>query len=181
MENKIKNSEDFLQSIFGKKTGFSVPKNYFESVEENCITFLSETKFSKENPFKTPENYFNTLENSILHKLQTPKKENKVISLKHRLLKIVPLVAVASVLLLLGLFYFTDLNTNNVSFDTIAQTDIENWIIDNANNLSNDDFATIINNEIINENDFAYTNIKDDTIENYIIDTNNITILNTIN
>lgn len=167
MENKIKNSEEFLNSVTNKSTGFSTPKNYFSSVEDKFSTFLIEDKLPKENGFTTPTNYFNNLEDVIL-KNTSPKKEVKVISLKSRILKYIPIAAAASVALFLSINYSSIFNTE-VSFDNLAESDIESWVMDNSNELSDQDFAALLSNEIANENDFALTDINSDAIEDYII------------
>ncbi|QOD61667.1 hypothetical protein H9I45_04240 [Polaribacter haliotis] len=181
MKENIKNSEDFLKSITGKNTGFSAPSNYFENAEDRFSSFIFEESLSKENAFKIPDNYFNKLEDSILNTVILDKKEPKVISLKSRILKLIPVATAASIALFIGLTYFNNLdNTTEINFDSVAETDIENWMIDNFNELSNEDFASVLNSKIINENDFAFSNIKDDAIEDYIISTENTSILNEI-
>ncbi|QTE22901.1 hypothetical protein [Polaribacter cellanae] len=181
MEKDIKNSEDFLKSITGKNTGFSAPSNYFDTVEDRFSSFIFEESLPKKNIFKVPDNYFNTLEDTILNTVAPKNKKTKVISLKSRILKLIPVAAAASILLFIGLNYFNTLNnTTEVNFDSVAETDIENWVVDNFNELSNEDFANVLNSNIINENDFAFTNIKDDAIEDYIISTENASILNEI-
>lgn len=177
MENNIKNSEDYLKSVLKKSTGFSAPKNYFSEVEEKLSYFIFEEKLPKESGFKTPDTYFDTLENSILDKV-TQKKEVKVISLKDRLLKFIPIAAAASVVLFISINLFNNNTTETVNFDNLAQIDIENWIVENATELIIDDFAMILDAEIMNEDDFAFTDLKNDAIEDYIINTDNTSLLN---
>ncbi|TMM28849.1 hypothetical protein FDT66_13165 [Polaribacter aestuariivivens] len=178
MENNIKNNEDFLKSITGKNTGFSAPSNYFDTAEDRFSSFIFEESLPKENSFKTPDSYFENLENEIINKA-FPTKETKVISLKSRFLKIIPVASAACIALFLGITYFNTINNKaEITFDSIAQLDIENWIIENSNDLTKDDFANVLNSDIVNENDFAFAELKDDAIEDYIITTDNISILN---
>ncbi|MDX6747150.1 hypothetical protein SHK09_10140 [Polaribacter sp. PL03] len=176
MENKIKNSEDYLKSVLDKNTGFSAPKNYFSDTEDKFASFLLEDKLPKEDGFTMPENYFEQLESSITDKI-IPKKEVKVISFKTKFLKYIPVAAAASLALFLSINYFNPLN-NDVSFDSLAQSDIENWIIENSNELSDDDFAALLQTEITSENDFALTDLNNDDIEEYIIDSENTSLFN---
>ncbi|QTD38056.1 hypothetical protein JL193_01760 [Polaribacter batillariae] len=181
MKEDIKNSEDFLKSITGKNTGFSAPLNYFDNAEDRFSSFIFEESLSKQNSFKVPDNYFKNLENSILDKIVSEKRTPKVISLKSKNLKRISIAIAASIALLIGLTYVNNLNnTTEINFDAVAETDIENWMVDNFNELSDEDFANVLNNNIVNENDFAFTNIKDDAIEDYIISTENTSILNEI-
>lgn len=177
MKDNLNNSEDFLKSVLHKDTGFSAPKNYFSEAEDSFSSFLSEDKLPKENGFTVPENYFDALENSIIKKV-VPQKGVKVISLKSMLLKYIPIAAAASVALFLSLNYLNPWNTEEVSFETLAQSDIENWVIENSNELSDQDFVALLHSAIVNENDFALTDIKNDDIEEYIIYSEDISLLN---
>lgn len=178
MEHKSKNSEEFLKSILDKKSGFSVPKNYFSDAEDTFSSFLIEDKFPESNGFEIPDNYFDNVEENILQKINTTKKETKVISLRSRIIKLIPASIAATIALFLTFNYLLNLNNDDINFNTVAQSEIENWIIENANDLSDTDFATILNSEIMNENDFALTSIKNDEIEEYIISTDNTSLLN---
>ncbi|TXD48270.1 hypothetical protein [Polaribacter sp. IC073] len=177
MDNKIRNSEDFLKSVLNKKTGFSAPKNYLSGAEDQLASFLTEDKLPKENGFTIPENYFEELEASITEKI-VPNKEVKVISLKSKLLKYIPMAAAASLALFLSLNYLSLQSTKEVSFENLAHSDIENWVLENANELSDEDFAALLQREITNENDFALTDINNNDIEEYIIDSENSSLLN---
>ncbi|GAB7257601.1 hypothetical protein [Polaribacter sp. OB-PA-B3] len=177
MENNIKNSEDFLKSVIKKNTGLSAPKNYFENAEDKFSAFLKEEKFPKENGFSIPNNYFDALEDSILNKVNTPKK-GKVISLKDRIIKFIPVAAAACVALFLSINFYNNFKTDEINFDSLAEVDIENWVIENASDISDEDFATLIHNEVNNENDFAFASLNNTDIENYIIDSDNTSLLN---
>jgi hypothetical protein len=179
MENTKQNSEKFLKSIRNKETGFTAPKNYFKDAEDSFSTFLIEDKFPKENGLVAPKGYFKDLEQSIINKIAL-KKEVRVLSLRIRLLQYMPIGTVAVIALLLSLNYLIPSNTESISFDTLAQSDIENWIVENSNELSNQDFATLLPNNIADENDFALTDIKNDEIEEYIFNSQDISILNEI-
>ena len=179
MEKNKNHSEKFLKSVLHKDTGFTAPKNYFKDAEDNFSAFLVVDTFPKENGLDAPKDYFENLEQSIINKIVL-KKEVQILSLRARLLKHLPLAAAAFVALFLSLNYLIPSNTKNTSFDTLAQSDIENWIVENSNELSNQDFATLLHHNIVNENDFALTNIKNDDIEEYIINSEDTSILNEI-
>ena len=178
MKNEQKNSVEYLNNITGKKTGFSVPTNYFNAVEDAFSTNLFEDSNSKKNAFKTPASYFDNLETEILTKVYQPKKETKVITLKDKLLKFIPYAAAASVLLFVGLHYFSADITSDKLFDDLADNEIENWLLENSSEISNQDFAMVISEDVLT--DFTFSEIEDDDIEDYIISTQNTSILNDI-
>ena len=177
MEQEINNSEVFLKSVLQNSVGFSVPKDYFNTAEDRFSSFLIEGELPEETGFSIPENYFQNLEKSILRKTGL-KKEVKIISLKSKLLKHIPVAAVASLALFLSINYFTSSTSSEINFDTLEQTDIENWIVENSNELSDKDFVAILHSEISNENDFAITDLQSDAIEEYIINIEESSLLN---
>ncbi len=180
MEEKIKNSELYLNSVLGEKSNFSAPKDYFNNIENRFFISLAEQNIPNKDGFSTPNSYFDSLENSILSKVKSKEKTIKVISLKQRFYKIIPAAIAASIALFISINYFTNKNTE-INFDNLAQTDIENWFLESSSNITSEDIATFINVDDINVNDFAYTNIDDDDIEDYIIYNENTTLLNEIN
>ena len=177
MEQEINKSEAFLKSVLHNSTGFSVPENYFNTAEDRFSSFLKEKELPKESGFSIPENYFKKLEKSILEKTGL-KKEAKVISLKSKFLKYTSYAAAASIALFLSINYFTSLNDSEINFDLLERTDIENWIVENSNELSDKDFVAILHSEISNENDFAITDLQSDAIEEYIINIEESSLLN---
>jgi|GEM_PF-516904 hypothetical protein len=168
MKQETNKSEAFLKSVLQNSTGFSVPKDYFNTADDRLTSFFIEKELPEETGFSVPENYFQTVEKSILKKIRF-KKEVKVISLKSKFLKYIPAAAVASVALFLSINYFTSSNDSEINFNTIGETDIENWILENSNELSKEDFAALLRSEISNENNFTLTELRNDEIEEYMI------------
>ena len=126
MNTKNKHSLEQIKSMTQHKSGFSTPENYFDSVEDAVFSNIKAQSFSKENAFTAPKDYFNNFEDSLFTKIDFPKKEVKVISLRSRILKIIPAAAAASVLLFIGLNTFSFSET--ASFESISSEEMENWL-----------------------------------------------------
>ena len=181
MEDNIKNSETYLKSVIGKDNGFSIPKDYLESIEQQFSIKKIDNQFNKENSFKVPENYFDNLEETILSNVVSEKKRGNLISLQKRIYKIIPAGIAASIILFISIFYFNT-NSAKVSFDSLAKNDIETWIIDNSTFFTSEEIATfIIDDNEINIDDFSYANLENEAIEDYIIYNENTSLLNEIN
>lgn len=178
MENNIKNSEEYLNSILGKKNSFSLPKNYFDTIEDAIETKLAEENLKKENGFTTPDNYFKDLENEILAQVSAPKKETKVISLKEKILKTIPFAAAASIILFIGFNSYVFNKTEELTIDSLSDDDIEFWI--NSNTLHTNDIAIVLENDILEESDFYFSSLEDENIEDYINSIDNTSFLNEI-
>jgi hypothetical protein len=175
-----------------KKTGFALPENYFETVEDNVIAALkTENLKNKINTkvFTTPENYFDSIEDIVLAKLKAEaiqeknsgipknyfdtledkvigkvKKEPKVISLKKGFSKFIAPIAIAASLLLI----FTLTNTQkSITFESLAASDIENWI--ENGNIDIDALNIVSMYPNIELNDDIYTStISDEEVIDYL-------------
>lgn len=177
MDTKNKYSLEHIKSITQNESGFSTPESYFDSVEDSVFSKIKEQSFSKENTFTVPKDYFNNFEDSLFTKVNFPKKEVKVISLKSRLLKIIPFAAAASVILFIGLNYFSFSDTT--TFESISSDEIENWLDDSyLNNSSSVNFvdADFKDSNVLEEDTF----IKDEDILEYLNTIDSSTLLTEI-
>ena len=125
MNRELENSVNYISNKTQKKSGFSAPENYFDSVEDSLFSKLSEQKFPSKSGHSIPEKYFENIDEVIFSKIEFPKTP-KVISIRSRIIKYIPTAAAASLLLFFGLNYFALTNSN--SFDDISPDDIENWL-----------------------------------------------------
>jgi hypothetical protein len=181
MNTTIKNSEDYLKSVLKKETGFNTPVNYFTGVENGFSIFLSEEKIPKKSAFKTPDTYFNSLEDVILAKTASTKKKLFILpnkkTYKQRILKFIPIAAAASLAIFIGLHSFVFNTKKNISFDDLADKEIENWI-DNNINLINDDYLALTYSSIyFDGSDMIPNSITDNEIENYLNNEDNLSLI----
>lgn len=179
MENELKNSVQYINNKVGKKTGFSAPTNYFDTLEDSILTKLVEENFSNEKAFKVPENYFDDLENNVLQRIASEEKETKVISFKERVFKLIPIAAAASIILFIGLNAFVFNTIDELTLDSLSNNDIEYWLDTNA--LHSTDIITVYEDDILEENDFLFTEIKDESIEDYLNTMDESSLLNELN
>jgi len=114
------NAEKIIEKA--KELPFNTPEIYFESIEDIVISKLKAEVLQKNASTEIPKNYFNAIEDTVLHKMNST---SKVISLQKRVSKLLIPIAVAASLLLV----FTLNNTSNkITFDSIATSEIENFI-----------------------------------------------------
>lgn len=174
MNKELKNSVQFITDKVGKSTSFTTPKDYFDTFENSFYNKLAEENLPKRTGFSTPETYFETLEETVLSKVL--EKETKVISLKERLLKVIPIAAAASILLFIGLNTFLFKTNKSITLDNLSDSDIEYWM--STNNINYNDIVLVLQDDLLKDNDFSLTNIKSETIEDYIISTDNTNLFN---
>jgi hypothetical protein len=177
MKDELKNSIEYLNKKTGGSSGFSVPSNYFKTVEASFSTALKENNFVKVKGFEVPDSYFNKLEDNILAKVSPVKEEVQVISLKKRISKLIPMGAAASIILFIGLNLFIFNKSKEDPFDKLSDNEIENWIANNINLINDNDFA-ITYADIDFDVDIAVPNsISNDELENYLNDSENISLI----
>lgn len=152
-KNKLHITAPILCEISAKGTGFEIPQNYFDTVEENVILELRLQKnYPKESPsaFKLPNNYFEEIEDIVLARIKVKPLKNKdlyelpdhyfdtiedrvlnkinapktVISIK-KITKYVAPIAIAASLLLV---FILNTNQNKITFDALATSEIEQFI-----------------------------------------------------
>ncbi len=176
MNNELQNSIKYIKEKTGSDSGFSIPENYFNGIEDDFLIKLSEEKLPNTSSFDTPGNYFDNLENDILSKIDTTPKQGKVISLKSRLFKYLPTAVAASLVLFLS---FQFLNTKETtSIDDISYADIEDWFEENNTNTE----LAFVYEDNLDENDLTLTdvNFSDETIEDYLNSVDHSDLLNEI-
>ena len=123
--------ETQLKSKFGNANPFKVSANYFADFEDALLESLeSQNNQSLKSTLKIPDNYFESFEQKVLSKLQNDpiEKEIKVISLRSRIIKISATVSVAVSLVMFFIFNPFQQKSNELSFDSLAMSEIEKWI-----------------------------------------------------
>tara|TARA_R110002050_G_scaffold100580_1_gene208200 strand:- start:163183 stop:163689 length:507 start_codon:yes stop_codon:yes gene_type:complete len=164
-----------------EKNSFKTPEGYFDSFTDKLMTKLSieETINSKQDGFKVPEDYFETLHEKIEQKIAAV--EPNVIQLNS--FKKQYLVA-ASIAAILVLFIGVKLsNSPSLTFEDIANSDIENYFGSDELGLSSYDIAEmiavdeleikdIINNHLNDENVIDYLNNSIDDFEELNLENN---------
>lgn len=174
----MSNDKEHIINKLEGKSGFTIPKNYFENVEDIFFTKLQEDRLPKQTGFKVSTNYFNNLEESILAKTIS-KKEVKIISLTDKVRKLIPIAAAASVVLFISINFFFK-NSNTITLDDISTTEIASWYENGYGNITNSDLVVNFEEEDFNDNEFLTSSINEVDIENYLENVDPSTIINEI-
>ncbi|GGG59157.1 hypothetical protein [Bizionia arctica] len=151
-KNKIHNIEH---------SGLKTPENYFSNLEDTIMAQIHLDEKINKSVFKTPEIYFETLEDRVLQQISN-NKETKVRSLISTRTFITVSSIAATIILLFNLQVFD----NNITFDSIENEALENYV-------SNQEFETSnMEAEIIEDIDISTfilgESISDASLENYL-------------
>ena len=173
MDNKFENNNTVIPKSDGQ-TGYTIPENYFDGIEDDIFIKLAEEKFSKKIDFEIPDNYFEAIDDKINTKIK-PLKKGKVISLQQSVLKYAAMAVAACFLLFLGINY---VNTDNKTDNTILASDIEIWFEESLGADENSELALVFENDFdLSENDIVF---NDDLIEDYFDNISDVDLLNEI-
>ncbi len=147
-----------------KETGFKVPKDYFESFEDNFLNELKLKEITTDSGFKVPDNYFDSLEDKITSAVNQ-EKEIKVVKLV-TWRKAAYAAAIAASLVLMFNIYFNQ--KTPVTIDTIETASIENYILNEE--LETTEIASLFNEEDLSDVQLIHDGFSSESIENYIFD-----------
>ena len=179
---ELKHITPILAKIQKKGSGFSIPENYFEEIENAISDKLFTDSLSNTSGHKIPENYLEQIENTVLSKLEkerTPsekvpegyfdsvedqvfdrlalEEKPKIISLKKYW---IPVVVAASLALLVSIYNPFSTNQN------IEVSEIEQWIDEGNLELNPYEIAELYNDEL--ENISIENTLNTDDLEDYL-------------
>lgn len=146
-----------------KNTGFKVPNDYFESLDDIILSEIKLKNTITDSGFSVPETYLETLEDRILNKVSR-NKTPKVIPLFSKSRLVYASSIAAAILLLFNLSIFE----KNITFDSLDIDNVESYIMNEA--FDSYEIATLLAEEELTEDNFIDYDFDEETIEAYIID-----------
>lgn len=156
-------SNNSLHNI--KKTGFKVPQDYFNNLDDDLFTIAKLKNEVNKTGFSAPNNYFNTLEASIFNKISKTQQPSKIISIFSKKNLVYVSSIAAAVILLFSLTLFNNQNTN---WNTLDVDTVENYILNE--DLTSYDIANLFADEDFNIENFVNHDFEEENIESYLID-----------
>ena len=152
-----------------KDQGFKVPKDYFDTLEDNIMSNISldsQTPKAQNSGFEVPKDYFDTLENEIFNKLETPKTTKVIPLFKKR--NILYFSSIAAVLLIM-LAIFVNTGTEELDYEVV-----ENYIINEDIDVY--ELASLLTDEELNNIQMEIMNSTylEEDMENYLLANANI-------
>lgn len=147
-----------------KNSGFKVPQNYFEDMEDFLLSEIKLKKTSATSGFAVPEKYFNTLEHRIISTVQDQKKFKIITLFSWRKVAYVGTIA-ASLIIMFNIF-FND--SKKLTVETIKTASIENYIINEELEIT--DIASLFTDEDLSEVNFINDQFSPETLENYVLE-----------
>ncbi len=106
-----------LQNI--KETGFKVSKDYFKSLEDSILSDLKLKELSPKSGYTTPDYYFNTLEDNIINTINQTKEVKVVKFITWRKVVFATAVA-ASLILIIDVFFNNTKNVTINTIETAS-------------------------------------------------------------
>lgn len=159
-EGGFQNSEGNFQVL---ESGFTVPQGYFESLQESIRQKLE----VEANPLKADANQLEAEENQLVaNKIPAENEATKVIRLNRYKKYYYAAASIAA--LALTLFALTRNTTMEITFEDIANSDIEHYFEDNEMDFSAYEMAEIVPVDELEINDMLSDPLNDDVILEYV-------------
>ncbi|GEQ85952.1 hypothetical protein ULMS_14600 [Patiriisocius marinistellae] len=152
--------------------GFKMPEGYLNNFEKDLALKLKLEKIPSQTGFKAPNTYFESIKGTNFTS-EILKTEPKVINLRK-----LALVGVSIAACLAVIFTFTN-NQNDASLETIAMTNIEDYIISDNISISLDDISAEISDDEIEMLEIEDVLFQETALEEYLLETiDTYTIIN---
>ena len=155
MYRKVNMKNENLHNI--KDSGFKIPQNYFEGLEDSILAEAKLKNLVSNSGFKTPEGYLDNFTVSV-------KKETKVISIFSRK----NMLMVSSIAAALVLFFSLNVFDNSpLSYNDLDTTTVDNYILDET---EIGDLTALFQDNELSEGQFIEYTISDETLNSYLED-----------
>ena len=155
-----------------KKNSFNTPEGYFESFNKRLMDRIQQEAagetgsiIPKTDGFGTPEGYFDAVVPKILSR--TIEEKGKVIQLKPYRKVYYGAAAVAAVFLLIFGFNWKS-ETSPVTFDDLANTEIDAYFDNNRIDMSSYELAEMVSFENVQLNDILEDDLSGEVILEYL-------------
>ena len=169
----LKNFEDDFFSTWDglqlpketKKSPFEIPKNYFEKFDTEFEHIVSTEQIEIPNHNKVPIGYFDQLEDSVLRKIEKQKRSSRIRKLTMRIAT--PLAIAAS----LALIFILNTKQSPITFESLASTEIEDFIDAGAIDIDINTLALAFPNLDLDTNSM-FEDFSDDEVLDYLYNEN---------
>lgn len=154
-----------------KSSGFKVPDQYFQSLDDVILSNVSEDNISgkfSSSGFEVPEGYFESLDSKILSSIED-KDHSKVISI-FSWKKAAYISGIAASLIIAFNLFFN--NSINVSFDTLETASIQNYLINE--DLNAYDLAPYLSTNELESDSFVDNKMNTSDIEEYLLQNSDV-------
>ena len=151
---------------------FKTPEGYFESFTERLMGRLSDNPSAhndlipKKDGFEVPEGYFEGVNQKIIEKLNH--SETKVVQLKPFKKYYMAAAAVAAIVTLAFIFNWSA--SKELSFDNIADSDLENYFENTDLGLSTYELAELIPVDELEYSDMLEGHLDQENVLDYLND-----------
>ncbi|MEJ6791793.1 MAG: hypothetical protein QNK89_03395 [Lacinutrix sp.] len=138
-----------------KNSGFKVPQDYFEGLEDSILAEAKLNGLVSDSGFKTPEGYLEDFNVSV-------KKEAKVISIFSRK----NMLFVSSIAAAIVLFFSLNIFDNSpLSINDLDTTTVDNYILDET---EIGDLVSLFQDNELSETQFIDYTLSDETLDSYL-------------
>lgn len=144
-----------------KETGFKVPQDYFEALEDTILNEVKLKSIVSESGLKIPKDYLDNFNVSV-------KEETKVISIFNKKNIIFVSSIAAAIILFFSLNIF---NTSTTTLDDIDTASVDDYIL-NETEIS--ELTTLFQDSDLSEAQFIDYTLSDEALDSFIEDVDDL-------
>jgi hypothetical protein len=150
------------------KSGFKVPKNYFDDFDKHIFKKIESENLPKQTGFVVPNGYFDNLEDTILQNLNTEPKPHRHISLNSRRTWVY-LTTIAACLAIIVSMLIRD-ESFIKQMESLKIVTIENYIDEGYLDLESYEVLALLDDEDLASMNFESDVFSEELLENYLLD-----------
>lgn len=144
-----------------KETGFKVPQDYFEALEDTILNEVKLKSIVSESGLKIPKDYLDNFNVSV-------KEETKVISIFNKK----NIIFVSSIAAAIVLFFSLNIfNTSTTTLDDIDTASVDDYIL-NETEIS--ELTTLFQDSDLSEAQFIDYTLSDEALDSFIEDVDDL-------
>ncbi|OIQ22928.1 hypothetical protein [Lacinutrix sp. MedPE-SW] len=144
-----------------KETGFKVPQDYFEALEDTILNEVKLKSIVSESGLKIPKGYLDNFNVSV-------KEETKVISIFNKK----NIIFVSSIAAAIVLFFSLNIfNTSTTTLDDIDTASVDDYIL-NETEIS--ELTTLFQDSDLSEAQFIDYTLSDEALDSFIEDVDDL-------
>ncbi|UJH91995.1 hypothetical protein LZ575_05030 [Antarcticibacterium sp. 1MA-6-2] len=157
---------------YQQKTGFRIPQNYFEDLEENLMRKISQEDIDVDNlkvapGFIVPQDYFEKLEERVLKRVTKEQERGKIYSLFNQQIFYYAAAAAAIIVLLLSTNLFNN-NAPQYTIDSVELSALEDYIDNGYMDFTFDEISSYITEEGNPTENFNVSALSDEEVFIYL-------------
>jgi len=151
-------------------SGFDMPKDYFEQLEINISVAEMEAALPETTGFSVPSNYFNTIENKLVEKIKGSETGTVIQLYQRTWFQITSGIAACFLIGLLIFNNETPTTSSTIEEFEIATLEVVDYFEDYSTSIDTEDVAALLTDDELDDITLENDLLSSSNIEDYLLD-----------